>query len=471
MSCRGESYQQTIRVFIPDNLASGRYYITPWSDSVDIVLEDTLAINLNPDDPNEVDNNNYKARAIDIIGVPPAAIRDPDLVVSAVTATPQVQAGNEQITVNWTVTNAGHGNADSETIWSDTIILSDKPTLNAAGAVQITLGTIARVGGLPFGQSYSDSATFDLPPSAAGKYVFVVTDTGGLLREENENNNIGRGDTSVNNTPADLRVESISSPSVNYSGETTTVTWTVKNYGGDVWTGTRLWLDAVWVSAYPTFNPLTSKLLNIVAHDNSATLRAGQTYTVTAEGVLPPGIDGPYYLYVVLDSDEYGRAPKSEAASGNAASQREFFAASVFEGDNGTTNNYGSGIINVTYREPNLKVTNLLVEDNPAQSGGIITVDWTVSNIGTRATREDLWTDRVFLSRDSSLDTGDISLGDFIRHGKLEAGSSYQASVDVRLPDGISGNFYLLVQTDTTARTNGYVPQHHCSRVARTFRG
>ena len=39
----------------------------------------TLASNLNPDDPNELDNNNYKARAIDVMGGfdPPPA--DPSL--------------------------------------------------------------------------------------------------------------------------------------------------------------------------------------------------------------------------------------------------------------------------------------------------------------------------------------------------------------------------------------------------------
>ena len=30
----------------------------------DVVLEDTLAVNKNPDDPNQIDNNNYKARPV-----------------------------------------------------------------------------------------------------------------------------------------------------------------------------------------------------------------------------------------------------------------------------------------------------------------------------------------------------------------------------------------------------------------------
>ena len=37
----GGSYEVTMRVRIPSDIASGTYYITPWSDSFDIVLEDT----------------------------------------------------------------------------------------------------------------------------------------------------------------------------------------------------------------------------------------------------------------------------------------------------------------------------------------------------------------------------------------------------------------------------------------------
>ena len=32
----------------------------------------------------------------------------------------------------------------------------------------------------------------------------------------------------------------------NYSGEATTVQWTVTNQGADVWAGTRYWLDIVY---------------------------------------------------------------------------------------------------------------------------------------------------------------------------------------------------------------------------------
>ena len=78
-----ESYERTVHVTIPKQIESGVYYITPWADAYDAVFEDLLAINLNPDDPNEFDNNNYKARAVDIIGTPVPPL--PDLIVTSIT--------------------------------------------------------------------------------------------------------------------------------------------------------------------------------------------------------------------------------------------------------------------------------------------------------------------------------------------------------------------------------------------------
>ena len=66
----GDSYEQVVKVRIPQQIASGTYYITAWADAYDAVLEDSLASNVNQDDPTTLDSSNFKARAIDIIGTP-----------------------------------------------------------------------------------------------------------------------------------------------------------------------------------------------------------------------------------------------------------------------------------------------------------------------------------------------------------------------------------------------------------------
>src|SRR5262249_43074254 len=75
----GESYDQVATITLPDSAhhivdgvdqvepLHGDYYIMPYADAYDAVLEDTLDVNINPDDPNSLDSNNFKARPITVL--------------------------------------------------------------------------------------------------------------------------------------------------------------------------------------------------------------------------------------------------------------------------------------------------------------------------------------------------------------------------------------------------------------------
>src|SRR5262249_4052150 len=111
----------------------------------------------------------------------------------------------------------------------------------------------------------------------------------------------------------------------------------------------------------------------------------------------------------------------------------------------------------VIYREPDLRVTDLAVPAAP-HSGDTIAVSWTVTNLGGRDTRKGNWYDRVYLSRDPSLDVGDTQLGELGHGAILKTGDHYDATLNVRLPDGIGGNFYILVFTDSSSRGYNGIP-------------
>src|SRR3546814_9281661 len=81
----------------------------PWVDPYVTLLEDSLAINVNPDDPNEINSSNYRARAIDIVGVPPQTFTRA-IAVDAVVADP-VGVGGEPFNVSWTVSAKGNATA------------------------------------------------------------------------------------------------------------------------------------------------------------------------------------------------------------------------------------------------------------------------------------------------------------------------------------------------------------------------
>ena len=342
----GESYEQIVKVRVPSQIASGVYYITPWSDAYDVVLEDTLASNINPDDPSEIDNNNYKARRIDIIGSP---VLLPDLQVISVTAD-AVGSTSAPFSVSWTVENHGEGDASGLT-WGDSVYLSDVADIHAPGANVWLLGDFERPTGLASFERYTMTQVFDLSPAAQGKFVTVVTDTspGQLpsVHESIETNNSRSTATSVVNHPADLRVTQITAPASTFSGEKALISWSVVNDGAPVWTGTRYWRDALWISAYPTFNKDQSTFLGTFTHSNENGLLTGQSYTSSAEVTLPKGVDGPFYLYVIADVSVMlppllPSVQDGEDTAGSNAGALLHYASHVFE-PAGLLNNTGQG--------------------------------------------------------------------------------------------------------------------------------
>ena len=455
-------YDVTVTVTLPKHI-SGQFYITAWSDAFDVVYKSTQDINTNPDDPTRLNNDNYKARPITVLMTPP-----PDLVVTSVTPQPTGIGGND-FTVSWTVQNQGNQPTEAGVLY-DQVYLSDTPNFvppdsNLDVGNQWLLGTVEHDGTVLSNGSYTNQATFHLAPQISGKYVIVVANTGNpdtgaqpTWEGQYTNNNIGVGTTQVVPRPvADLRVISVIAPATNYSGEATTVSWTVKNFGADVWSQTRYWMDDVYFSAYPTFDINHATWVGEFAYSNAQPLLSGQSYTQTATFTLPKGIGGteddpqPYYVYVLVDKDGAESANTRVNQTGHDA----FTIRDAYEDP---SNNLGSGIIPVIYREPDLQVTNLGIPSTTPSSGQIIPITWTVTNVGNRDTREGSWTDRVYLSLDPSLDGNDIELGAVTHSSILATGASYSASINAQLPDDIGGNYYILVFTDSNAAGTIDVP-------------
>ena len=457
-------YDQTLSVTLPDNLAQGTYYITPWTDLYSQVLQDELAVNVNPDDPNNFQNDNYKARAITILAPLP------DLTVSSITAPKTAQGGNN-VNISWTVSNIGNGPAQP-TGWIDTVYLTNDPTNPLAQtAITMTLGSVTQNSVLNAGNSYNASLNVTLSPSAVGDYFVVYTDAPQpgespgqfWVNEISYTNNLLAAATTVTPVPADLVVTNVSIPQVNYSGEQMTFSYTVENEGQyQVWSGTNYWTDFIWLSAEPTFDRTQASFLGQTTHVQNQPLQPGQSYTITFTVTLPPGTGGQYYLYIDLDAHNdlppypYIYEARQEttdwwpADTGDNSYWLGEFSMWAFENP---FNNRIATPFNIIYREPDLKVTNITVPAN-VTSGETIPITYTVTNQGTRATRTANWTDRIFLSLDPSLDIYDTVLGSASFGQVLDPGSSYSETVNVRVPDGIFGTFDILVYADSDAQTD-----------------
>ena len=305
-----------------------------------------------------------------------------------------------------------------------------------------------------------------MSPSARGQYIIVKTDAKSGIAEEDETNNRNSAAAQVTPLPADLVVTSVQVllPE-NRSGEITTIRYTVQNQGANpVWTGTNFWTDYLWISADGNFIQNRASWFGKALHSNAVPLQPGESYTSEVTATLPRGIGGNLYVYVHPNANDENLNEKMRvvqtgwwpADRGENDKLLDRFGRWAFEDPR---NNIYRAPINVTYYEPDLAISNLQVP-SPATSGQTINVAYTVTNQGTRATRELSWTDRVFLSKDPSLDRNDLYLGEFRRNAltPLGIGQTYTATVPVRLPDGIDGPFYILALTDSPASRDSSVP-------------
>ncbi|MEM2990266.1 MAG: CARDB domain-containing protein, partial [Halobacteria archaeon] len=492
-------YENRVSVKIPSNLR-GQYFITVWTDAYDSVFEHAFDINLNPDAPNDMEGSNFKAAPLTILLKPCS-----DLEVTQVLA-PAIAFGGEEVTITWNVANNGASTTDRDR-WADAIYISKDEIFDSQ---DIMVFGAPHIGALNPGESYSETATFTLPPSAEGNFFIVrtnvdpsliLTDEEALLKqvediisraeerlgkkltEVNEEelreltkkdvlyiltgggqqrpqvvfegpfteNNTRASASQIRNLPADLVVIDVSVPQIEFSGERINISWTVKNIGeGPVWEGTRQWIDYIFISPDPQFIADRASLIGTAVHIAQTPLESGQSYTANASVLLPEGIEGRRYIYVFTDIalDRYGKPVFSGLSPGSWPNWPSTFRTRVWEGLKPKTDNGAMAPIEVIYREADLTISSMSIIPQ-ADSGTMVPINWVVTNQGTRETRVGTWFDRVYISLDASLDKYDELIGTVRHDGVLKPGESYKVQTEVRLPDNIEGDFFIIVYTDS----------------------
>ena len=86
--------------------------------------------------------------------------------------------------------------------------------------------------------------------------------------------------------------------------------------------------------------------------------------------------------------------------------------------------------------------------DVPAtgDSGRSLQVSWTITNAGIGRTDTEEWADTLALTSNPD-GTGMVWLGSFDHLGVLAPGTSYTRTVDLPVPNGLSGTFYVQLRT------------------------
>jgi RHS repeat-associated protein len=411
-----ESYSSNFSYTLPNTLA-GNYYLFGITDSNNEVFE--------------LDNGNNTF----LVATPIAITSQPaDLIVVSASAPTTGEAG-KALRVEWTVRNQGTGDT-AVSGWTDRVILSKDAQVGNSD--DIVLGSFSRGEILAPNQSYTRSELVTIPFDAiAGYQVFVVTDVGNSVYEATqENNNSSTGQPlTVTRETADLQVTQVSSPSSGQSGQALTVNWTVKNFGSRTTNG-NYWYDSVYLS---TDNQISNDDIFLGNNYRSEALDASEQYSVSRSFNLPNNLQaGNYYTLVRTDALSY------------------VYEGSLENNNDKATQGTTAGTEGVTTGGTNLGITaspDLVMVSVDAPITGIggqnLTVSWTVRNAGTVETGDRSWYEAFYLSRDQVFDrNSDTYLGYRYYTGNLAAGATYSQTESFRLPQGISGPFYLFAETD-----------------------
>jgi uncharacterized repeat protein (TIGR01451 family) len=358
----------------------------------------------------------------------------PDLTISAASV-PSATQTDTAFNISWTVKNQGAAAADAP--WMDRVWLSSDNQIGPSDKL---------VGEFPFNSSLGPNQTADRiqtvtiarnAVSQDGPYFLLIqTDADNQVVEGiDENNNFVARPINVTRQPRpDLVVESIVAPNTAFFGQTIPVQWTVKNIGGGP-TNAQGWQDFVYLSIdnVPELEDPFKIPVNNVSY-----LAAGESYTATAEVKIPQGLVGQYKVVVWTDGD--GTNHRSN-----------IYPHQVVEDDD--ENNYGVArpIQINTPPLPDLQTVSVVAPEE-VFAGGQMILNWRVENHGDGVTPPDQtnWLDKIYLSRDATLDVNtDRLVGSRPRSGALAQNEGYTVSnFNVTLPNDIAGDWFVFVLAD-----------------------
>ncbi|MEZ6135593.1 MAG: CARDB domain-containing protein [Pirellulaceae bacterium] len=349
------------------------------------------------------------------------AIELADLVITDISA-PDTATNGQQITVTWMVRNENTKAATAP--WTDRVVFSSDQFYGNSD--DVLLGNLIVTSDFERRDAtYTGTVTGTLPFGVTGEHrIFVVTDVGNTVRENDEVNNRSQRPITVDfaRPPADLIVDAITVPTSIGIGAPATVTWRVRN-DGTAATDQATWVDRVYLSSNNTLGG--DVLLGTFEHNG--VLAADASYTQTQTVVVPPSVSpGNYFILVQTDALNNLEEPGAEGNNVTASVRTPVTAQPL----------------------PDLVINSVnLAAGQIPTSGEPLTVNWVGSNVGS-ASVEEAWTDRVYLSKDATLSGDDLLWGEREHSSVLAVNATYNASVTAELPDGISGDYFFIVVPD-----------------------
>ncbi|MEN5036762.1 calcium-binding protein [Pseudomonas sp. TWI929] len=407
-------------------------------------------------------NNVTAASSLIHFSLPPT----PNLVVERITAPTAVFQGNT-ITVQWVVKNTGTSPTTSAT-WTDAVWLSTDEQLNTgAFSTDLLLGHVQNPSYLDIGESYVNQATFTLPNNLQGNFhILVQADSSKNLLEigHEDDNLLASPVVDIQPVPlaqqSDLQVELVSAPAQAFSDQVVNIRYSVSNVGESPISlnffspggGPGLipanpfavaWVSQVFLSTDSVLDASDVLLRTVVqtfyAPNGFGSIGNGSPisllpapnhqslFSTSMDVVVPSGYSGDAYFFVRL-------TPAPGVSNPLQSNDKAFDSEAT--------------LVRLT-PPPDLQPVSISTAGQ-AVAGHGLNISFTVANNGLTAPAVNGWYDSVYLSSDTTLDASDIKLSptDLHRAGTLSIGDQYVQNFTATLPNGIAGNYFLIVSTD-----------------------
>ncbi|NUQ24311.1 MAG: T9SS type A sorting domain-containing protein [Saprospiraceae bacterium] len=374
----------------------------------------------------ELIENNNAGTTMQAIAV--SLLPSPDLEPISISI-PATASSGQTISVGFTIRNNGAENYPNQTAWLDKVFISQNAVFDNSA---VLVGSAYHFGGIAIGGSYSTTISFQIPNGTSGNYyVFVKTDANDNVFEYIfENNNIAASlsTISISLTPTpDLNISNIIPSSFSMTEQQAySLVWKTKNIGYASVTGP--YREAVILSQNPNWDGSSGSFVSIGSFQRTGSLSSGDSITYTTNFILPNLADGGvWYFYIKTDSNN-----------------------DIYEHGGELNNLSRSNGVTVTQQFADLEILGFNAPAG-ANSGSTIATNWQVRNSGNVPTGTGYWADYVWLSTDASLNGGDYLLG-YVEHiGGLLPDSSYSKSRLFSIPNGLSGNYFLLLDVAYSA--------------------
>ena len=401
----GEFYTVQVQFYISAAYESGIYNLSVYTDYYNQVFEESS------------DQNNMRWVQFVI------EQRLPDLVTDFLNVTIESTKEGNNLNYSYAVLNIGAGSTIGAPWW-------DRLTLESSSLLKAYSNVICTE--VQPGLEYKYEGAILLPSKFYGNISLnLVVDYENKVLEENKRNN-AKQITNISVLPVLPDLSIVSSRIVNSSwkairNDDITVEWTVVNEG-ELVISALTWQDSIFI------NSLRSLEGSIHISDIPVELdglEIGETYQQKANISLHVLLDYsiPYYIIIYVNSRE------DVDVDSRFSNNIQFIMTEVYPPPS-----------------PDLQVEN--VSASFFSSSRILSVKWSVRNVGNSMSENLVWTDQIILSSNISYVSLGLSeiLGNVELNLKMQANQIYTRQVSHFIPSTLPGLFYVYVISDVFNR-------------------